>query len=334
MIDARPSAVQAWGVAGVMLACASGALAGADGEASSTEVALRPGVLLPATGYAPAPPSDAPASTLTRTRLALSATLARQDPEASPADGAGGQQDLATKLQNPIADLISIPIQLNWDTGIGPDDDKDRLVINIQPVIPISLGDDWNVISRTIVPIVYAESPAPGGEDAFGLGDTLQSFFFTPKDPIGGWILGAGPAASIPTGTDDLFRSEQLALGPTGIALRQQPLGGGMLTYGGLANHLWRVAGGDGEPDVNATFLQPFLSYTLKGGTSFTLNAEASYTWEGGEWSVPVNAFISQLTHLGSQPVQFQFGGRYYLDTVPGGPEWGLRFGITFLFPK
>lgn len=244
------------------------------------------------------------------------------------------EEGLATRLQNPVADLISVPFQFNWDTGIGPDDDKDRLILNIQPVIPISLNEDWNVISRTIIPVVYVEGPTSDVDDAFGLSDVVQSFFFTPKDPVGGWILGVGPVAQIPTGTDDLFRSKQLSLGPTGIALRQQPIGTGTLTYGALANHLWRVAGSDEVADVNATFLQPFVAYTFKTATTVGMNMEATYDWTREEWSVPINASLSQLLLLRNQPVQFQLGGRYFAETFPNGPEWGIRFGMTLLFPR
>ena len=255
----------------------------------------------------------------------------------APQDTPGGGHDshsLAVKLQNPVADLISVPFQFNWDTGIGPDEDKDKITVNIQPVIPFKLSEDWNLISRTILPLIYAESPTPSLDDAFGLGDTTQSFFFSPAKPVGGWILGFGPAMLLPTGTDPLFRTEQLALGPTFVGLKQDPVGEGTLTYGILANQLWKVAGSDDEPDVNSLFLQPFISYTLKTGTSFTLNSESSYNWNDSEWSVPLNLMFSQLVKIGKQPVQFQFGGRYYVESVPDGPEWGIRFAITFLFPN
>ena len=250
---------------------------------------------------------------------------------AKPADDS---DSIALKLQNPVADLISVPIQFNWDTGIGPNDDKDKITINIQPVIPIHITPEWNLISRTILPVVYAESPINGINSDFGLGDTLQSLFLSPRDPVDGWILGAGPAMLIPTGTDDLFRSKQFALGPTGVALRQDKLGDGTLTWGILANHLWKVAGSDEVPSVNATFLQPFIVYTLKGGSSFMLNSETTYDWSSEQWSVPLNAGFSQLIMVGKHPLQLQFGGRYYVDTVPNGPEWGLRMTVTFLFPN
>lgn len=237
--------------------------------------------------------------------------------------------DLAKKLANPVADLISVPVQSNYDFGIGPGDGT-RWTTNIQPVIPFGINDEWNVISRTILPVIDQEGIAFAGEslDALGLGDTVQSFFFSPKasDPI--W--GLGPVFLIPTATDPLLGSEKWGVGPTAVVLKQS----GPWTYGALANHLWSFAGDDGRDDLNATFLQPFVSYITPTKTTFTLNSETTYDWSDEQWNVPVNLIVSQLLKIGDQPVQLFAGVRYYLETQDGGPEWGLRFGITFLFPQ
>lgn len=238
--------------------------------------------------------------------------------------------ELAKQLSNPVASLISVPFQGNADFGIGPNE-ATRFTLNVQPVIPLAITDDWNLIIRTIIPIVDAESPAAGVDDAAGLGDVLQSFFFSPKAPTAdGWILGAGPVLLYPSATDDLLGAEQWAAGPTGLVLRQQ----NGWTYGALANHLWSYAGDGSRAEVNATFLQPFVSFTTKRQTTLGLNAESSYNWDACQWTVPVNLTVSQLVKIGGQPVQFFGGVRYYLDAPDGGPEWGLRFGVTFLFPK
>lgn len=236
--------------------------------------------------------------------------------------------ELAKKLSNPVADLISVPIQGNVDFGLGPGDGT-KSVTNIQPVIPFSISEDWTLISRTILPVIDQEGILPGGvSDEFGLGDVTQSFFFSPKssDPI--W--GIGPAFLIPTATDDVLGTGKFGIGPTAVVLKQE----GHWTYGALANHLWDVAGEGDRPGVNATFLQPFLAYTTPHATTFSANLESSYDWREHEWNVPVNLMVSQLVKIGGQPVQFFGGVRAYLDTPDGGPEWGLRFGLTFLFPK
>jgi hypothetical protein len=257
---------------------------------------------------------------------------AQKEPTASGGGGEAGQKDdaaeLAKKLQNPVASLISVPLQSNWDFGIGSANAM-RYTLNVQPVIPFSLNAEWNLITRTIIPVIHAESPVAGGSDAGGLGDTVQSFFFSPKEPVGGWILAAGPVALWPTATDSALGSGKWGAGPTVLALRQEH----GWTYGALANHIWSYAGW-GDRNVNATFLQPFVSYTTKTYTTFGLNTESTYDWEQSQWTVPINVLLSQLVKIGGKPVQFQVGYRYYAEKPDGGPDWGLRFTVTFLFPK
>ena len=240
------------------------------------------------------------------------------------------EAELAKKLQNPIASLISVPIQNNWDFGIGPADAM-RYTANIQPVIPFSLTKDWNLITRTIMPVIYAESPVPGGDHKAGLGDIVQSFFFSPKEPTSsGWIWGVGPVFRYPTATDDALGAEKFGLGPTAILLKQEK----GWTYGILVNHLWSVAGNSHRDEVNATFMQPFVSYTTKTFTTFGVNTETTYDWENKQGTVPLNVSVAQLLKLGTQPLQFSLGGRYYAEKPNGGPDWGLRFAVTFVFSK
>src|ERR1035438_3646830 len=153
-------------------------------------------------------------------------TLAPADASSSSGGGAGDDEqakeaELAKKLQNPVANLISVPIQNNWDFGIGSANAM-RYTANIQPVIPVSLTEDWNLITRTIMPVIYAESTTAVGRDAWGLGDITQSFFLSPKEPVGGWILGGGPVFLWPTATDSLLGSGKWGAGPTVVALRQE----------------------------------------------------------------------------------------------------------------
>jgi hypothetical protein len=256
--------------------------------------------------------------------LASCIAPAQEDSDEDIADA-----NLAKKLANPVASLISVPLQANWDFGIGVND-ATRFTLNVQPVVPLSLTEDWNLIIRTILPVIHAESPAPGVDDASGLGDTVQSFFFSPKEPVGGWILAAGPVALWPTATDDLLGGEKWGAGPTALALRQT----GPWTYGALVNHLWSYAGDDDRGDISATFLQPFLAYVTKTKTTFALNSESIYDWEGEQWSVPVNVVVSQMFRIGRQPMQVFLGGRHYVEGPDNGPEWGMRAGVTLLFPK
>jgi hypothetical protein len=241
-------------------------------------------------------------------------------------------EELAKKLANPIAALISVPFQANYDTDIGPAEDGDRFYVNVQPVVPITLNEQWNVISRTILPLVTQDEIYPGAGDQSGLGDTVQSLFFSPKAPTAaGWIWGVGPAFLLPTASDELLGAEQWGIGPTAVVLKQQ----GPWTYGALANHIESVAGDDDRADVSATFLQPFLSHTSPTGRTYAINSESTYDWEGEEWSVPVNLVATQLLKVGNQRVQVGAGVRYWLDSPDSGAEGlGFRLVVTLLFPK
>lgn len=239
--------------------------------------------------------------------------------------------DLAKQLSNPVASLISVPLQLNHDSGFGSSDGE-KTVLNIQPVIPISLNDDWEVISRIIVPLVWQKDVAGESGSQSGLGDVEASFFFSPKQPgPGGIIWGVGPVFLLPTATDELLGGEKWGLGPTAVVLKQSE----GWTYGALANHIWSVAGEDDRADISSTFLQPFLTYTTPTAWTFGLNTESSYDWKAEEWSVPINVFVSKVTRLGKQPVSFQIGARYWADAPEGGADgWGVRAAFTLLYPK
>jgi hypothetical protein len=248
------------------------------------------------------------------------------DATAAASDGAA----LAKQLSNPISSLISVPFQYNYNDGYG-DGSGEQSFINVQPVIPFSISPNWNVISRTIIPLISQDDIAPGSGSQSGLGNITQSFFFSPKEPTaGGLIWGVGPVLQIPTASDDVA-PDQWGAGVTAVALKQS----GPWTVGGLANHVWSISGSDEFGDQSATFLQPFVSYTTPRATSFTLNTESTYNWETEEWSVPINFVVAQVVELGNQPVQLGLGARYWVDAPERGPDgWGLRAQVTLLFPK
>ena len=245
-----------------------------------------------------------------------SAALSQQPPEGPSAD------ELAKKLSNPVSALISVPFQLNFDDGYA--DGGSRWTLNIQPVVPFGLGPKWNLISRTIVPIL---SQSDGGDRTTGLGDITQSLFFSPKATSGGWTWGAGPVIHVPTGAD-AFTADQWGLGPTAVAVKQA----GPWSYGALVNHKWGVSGSG--PAESVTFLQPFLAKGLGKGVTATANLESTYDWNASQWTIPLNLQVSKVTKLGSQRASVFGGGRVYLDAPDGGPDWGLRLGVTLIYPK
>lgn len=268
-------------------------------------------------------------ASLPRNAAPVPASRARQSSEtvsSAPSDAAA----LAKQLSNPVAALISVPFQLNTDQDIGPGDGE-RWTLNVQPVVPITLNEDWNLISRTILPLIDQQD-IPAGNDETGIGDVVQSFFFSPVAPTeGGWIVGFGPVFLLPTASDETLGGEQWGFGPTGVALKQD----GPWTYGALVNHIWSFAGDDHRADVNLTFLQPFLSYTTPEAITYTLNSESTYDWEGDDLVVPVNALVSKVVNLGGQLVSIGGGLRYWAVDSDASPEGiGFRLVATLLFPK
>ena len=236
--------------------------------------------------------------------------------------------DLAKELSNPVASLISVPLQNNYDCCYGPNNGF-RYTLNVQPVIPFVLTPNWNLIVRTIVPLVYQDQTAPHTGDHFGFSDVTQSFFFSPRASNNGIIWAVGPAFLWPLG-DSYLGGQKWAAGPTGLILKQS----GPITYGVLANQLWSYAGASNRDSISTTFLQPFFSYTYPDTTTLSLNTESSYDWVHRQWTVPIDAGVAHIYKIASQRVQLGFQGKVYAATPNGGPGWGLRFTATLLFPK
>jgi hypothetical protein len=257
--------------------------------------------------------------------------------QSSEAKGTGnaprsGDAELAQELSNPLADLMTIPIQMNYDRDIGPLDDGWKLQTNIQPVIPFHLNEDWNLISRTIMPVIYQDDIFPGEGSQFGLGDINLSLFFSPKKPTSrGLIWGIGPVLLFPTATDSLLGAEKWGAGPAAVALTMR----GPWTIGILANHIWSYTGDSDRQDISNTFLQPFAAYTWPSAWTVSVQSESTYNWKTEKWSVPVNVAVSKLIRLGKLPVSLQAGIGYWAESPDAGPE-GFRFRLqaNFVLPK
>ena len=294
--------------------------------------------------------------------LAAGPLFAQDTPVGAPGIEVGTQDTQAAATnsdalrkaaQNPVASLISVPIQENWNFGIGPSD-RVQNVLNIQPVIPVSVGQNWNLIIRWITPIIYqpvgGQPPPPSGDlgvgaplpsqtgapptvsGVYGLGDMQPAFFLSPKK--GKLIWGVGPQLLLPTATrTGILGNGKFGLGPTAVVLVQP----GKWTLGALVNNVWSVAGHSDLPDVNQFLLQYFINYNLNKGWYLTWQPTLTANWEatnGGRWIVPVGGGIGRIMKIGFQPVNV--GLQFYGNAVhpPGGSPWSMRLQIAFLFPK
>ncbi|MDP6397990.1 MAG: hypothetical protein QGH58_04740 [Arenicellales bacterium] len=237
--------------------------------------------------------------------------------------------DLAKAAQNPLASMISLPFQNNTNTNFGPQE-KTQNILNIQPVWPIEWNDNWNFITRTIIPVMSQPALSAAGSRENGLGDISFTGFFSPK-ASGKWIWGVGPAALLPTGSDALT-ADKWGLGPSAVVLTFN----GPWVYGGLINNIWSVSG-SGAADINLMTLQPFLNYNLPGGRYFTSAPVINANWEadsGEQWTVPLGLGYGKIFKLGNAPVNGQISLYHNIEKPTNGADWQLRLQLQFMFPK
>jgi hypothetical protein len=254
--------------------------------------------------------------------------------EAEKPDTKASAGDLAKAVQNPVASLISVPVQNVSDFNIGPYQRDRNTVLQFQPVIPMQLGQSWNLITRIIAPVLAQPDITQPHGSTFGLGDLNPSFFLSPAQP-GKLIWGVGPTFLIPTATDDFLGTGKFSIGPAVVALVQPA----KWTLGVLVNNLWSVAGPSNRPDVNSMTLQYFVNYNLKKGYYLTSQPIISANWNapsGNVWLVPFGGGVGRIMRLGFQPVNLS--AQAYVnakrpDVLPSA-TWQLKFQIAFLYPK
>ena len=239
---------------------------------------------------------------------------------------------LARSAQNPIANMISLPMQNNTNFNTGPRNHTQN-ILNVQPVIPIGITDEWNVITRTILPVISQPGMSPGEGTTFGLGATQFSAFLSPARPSR-LIWGVGPVVQAPTTTDRALGSNVWGGGMGGVALTIQ----GPWVAGALVNNIWSF-GGERWNRYNNFTLQPFINYNFptSPGTYLSFSPLVTANWEarsGQQWTVPLGLAVGQIFHMGSQPLNAQLGAYYNVIRPDMGPEWQLRAQLTLLFPQ
>ena len=236
--------------------------------------------------------------------------------------------ELAKQTQNPIASLISVPFQGNWDFGLG-NRDATATTMNFQPVVPFAISPSTNIVLRVIMPLT--SQPSPDGTTRYsGLGDVLTTAFFSPSK-AGRLIWGVGPAILLPTATNNRLGTEKFSIGPS-VVLLTQP---GKWTLGALGNQLWSTSGANDRPSVNQIYLQPFANYNLGKGLAVGVSMEASGAWHAQDmWTAPLLFSVSKITLLGKRPVNLAVAAGPMVASPTGGPSWRFRLAATFLFPK
>lgn len=234
--------------------------------------------------------------------------------------------DLAQELANPLAAIISVPFQLNYDDNIGAGGTGSRTTLNLQPIIPFALDNGANIITRTIIPYIWQDDVIPGTSQS-GFGDVLVSAWYS-RTTESSLTWGVGPVLKVPTFS--VVSGDTWAGGITGIVLKQT----GHWTLGMMANHLWDLESNPTTP-INATFVQPFVAYSTESAWTFSLQSETTYDWETDSWAIPINASVSKLAMIGGKPVNFMGGVGYWLKSPAGGPEdWRFRLQAQLVIPK
>ena len=242
-------------------------------------------------------------------------------------------EELAKLAQNPVGNLISVPFQNNTNYNVGPLNGNQN-ILNIQPVIPVEISPEWNIITRTIVPVISQPKLSQDSERKNGIGDTAFTAFLSPAKP-GHWIWGVGPIVQIPTNTSDELGNKNWGLGPSFVVLHLDH--GSPWVYGVLLNNVWSLSSSKQGGSYNNGLIQPFVNYNFKGGLYLTSAPIATVDWKadsGEQWTVPLGGGVGKIFHLGKLPVNTQLSAYYNVVHPDNGANWQLRAQVQFMFPK
>jgi hypothetical protein len=241
--------------------------------------------------------------------------------------------DIAKKLANPIANMISVPLQYEFSRGVGATQGGSEQTLLFQPVMPFNLGGGDTFIVRPIVAgvrEVNVQGASGQPYSGYGISSVTIESFYAPNTNSS-WIWGIGPYAQSPSGNSGKFGSQQTALGATAVVLNRA----GPWTYGLLGYQSWSVGGNPAFGTQNNLYGQPFVAYTTKDAWTYTANMEALYNYDTRRTSNPLYVGASKLVVLGGVPFSFGAGPMYYVSNTPGGPSgWGARATATVVILK
>jgi len=276
--------------------------------------------------------AQSPAGNAATLAVALSAlALAASGPSRAELSA----EELAKLAQNPVGNLVSVPFQNNTNFNTGPLSGTQN-ILNIQPVYPIEVDRDWNIITRTIMPLIWQPAFAPDQGDTFGLGDIQFSAFLSPSKPTAdGIIWGAGAIVQMPTNTDARLGNKNWGLGPTAVVLRIKH--GDPWVYGVLANNIWSLSSDERGGAYNNGLIQPFVNYNFKEGFYLTSAPVMTVNWKadsGQKWTVPLGGGVGKIFHLGRLPVNAQLSAYYNVVHPDDGANWQIRAQVQLMFPK
>ena len=242
-------------------------------------------------------------------------------------------EELAKLAQNPVGNLISVPFQNNTNLNFGPDKGTQN-ILNVQPVIPISISDDWNIITRTILPVIWQPALGPDDSAVSGIGDLQFTAFLSPAKP-GEWIWGVGPIVQAPTQSNAKLGNDNWGLGPSFVVLHLDK--GSPWVYGVLLNNVWSLTSDKQGGSYSNGLIQPFVNYNFEGGFYLTSAPIATVNWkaEGSQqWTVPIGGGVGKIFHIGKLPVNTQLSAYYNVVKPDFGANWQIRAQMQFMFPK
>jgi hypothetical protein len=242
-------------------------------------------------------------------------------------------EELAKLAQNPVGNLISVPFQNNTNLNYGPEKGTQN-ILNIQPVIPISISDDWNIITRTILPVIWQPALGPDDSSVSGIGDLQFTAFLSPAKP-GEWIWGAGPIIQAPTNSNNKLGNDNWGIGPSFVVLHLDH--GSPWVYGVLINNVWSTTSNKQGGGYSNGLIQPFVNYNFEDGMYLTTAPIATVNWKAEasqQWTVPIGGGVGKIFHIGKLPVNTQISAYYNVVKPDFGPNWQIRAQMQLMFPK